>query len=193
MGVITTHLLEIASEGHEKNITKLLTDAGVLSEKELFYYDYRNCCPVYTKVSTAIDYNKAPKEIAEKERKHIEEKGIWIMVPGDSPRIESYMAAGFKKTEEDPQTHYITLRKDISKKAIEASMGYKVCLHENDNKFIFWNINYGYDDTPAYIISTIFPDIEFEYREVVENDLVCHSIMKNGEVIKDFIAESKAA
>lgn len=188
MSVIDSNFLSLADGS---DIRTFLKQKGVLKEKELSFYNFKEGKIVYTTFENVVDYMALPEEIVKEEREKIISEGCWVGVP-EFGNIQRYLDLGFKVTPSDNKTSYTYLKRELSEKEIEGRMGQRVMLSNDEHTntpYIYWQFNYGFDDTPAYLLSKAFKDVEFHFHESVEGDVVQDCIIKNGEVIKDLMPE----
>ena len=186
MSVIDSNYLSLADGS---DIRTFLKEKGILKEKELSFYNFREGKIVYTTLENVIDYTALPEEIVKEQREKIVAEGCWVGVPGFES-IQRYLDLGFKVTPSDNKTSYTYLKREMSEREVEGQMGQRVTLSDDeytDKPYIYWQFNYSFDDTPAYLLSKAFKDIEFHYTESMEGDIIQDCIIKNGEVIKDML------
>lgn len=187
MSVITSHILSI-KENPDGNmdLPKLLKEKEFLRPKKMARYDYKKYECTFYNSDSVIDYSMAPLDVKNTLRNTIIEEGDWIKIPDfEIERAKQLEAAGFKNVgKDDPTSTYTKFRRELSEDEIESEMGRVVFTSDNLPNCIIWNINYGTDDTPAFVVSKMLPNITFDYEEIIESDLVAHVLIKDGEVVE---------
>ncbi len=199
MSVIVSHFISISENPTgEMDLPKILREKGFLGTKELYFYDYKNMETKTYVGDTVLDYSKAPDDVVSELREAVIKEGFSIGIPDRDidKRGVTLEAAGFvKQPKKDPTSSYTYYRRELSEQEIEGRMGHDVIAVgkgiDEAPYGIHWSLNYYNDDTPGYIISKMLPEITFEYEELVEGDVVLHSLIKDGELVKDFLEEKK--
>lgn len=187
MSVITTHALKPIDPNF--NIINELKAKNILVTKSIYRYDRNN--NVTSHDLLVVDYAACDKTQTDAELKKLKEEGRTVETFNTSEGvIEKYEAMGFTfdKAFSKENGRY-RFRQEWDKNVLESLLTMPVCHKEPDNHFnentLFWFLNYGCDEDPAFYISKAFPEQAFSYVEEMEGDIICDCIIKNGEVTED--------
>ncbi len=185
MSVITSHRLS-----YDGDIRELLGD--ILGENTAIRYDRDKKDYTIRTIPCAVDLTKCTgsEKIMDEWRK----KGISIhtVVEPEPEKIEVFESKGYEFSKNEYSKGHIdySFRRDLNDEELKAVLHEPVNVSD-DGKTISWHRNYGHDDTPAYLISKTFSNIDFHYTEITESYLDADCILNNGEVKEDLLEEEK--
>ena len=97
---------------------------------------------------------------------------------------------GFRLVSTDEDGCYSTFSRPWNEKVLNDMFKEPVDF-TNDGRTLWWGGNYRCNERIDGVLSKHFPDLTFEVTEMVEEDVIAHYELRNGEVIKDYLEEEK--
>lgn len=194
MSVITSHILSFAAP-REVSLEQLLRANNLIQDEvDRVIPGGRN--DSYSSVTRhckmMLNLLKADNAACQEELKFFLDKGVRIGIPllYEDQSKEALIQAGFTRLDDTVEHGYVRYMRPYTKDEQDYILCESISSYD-DGEQISWIRNYGSTDTPAFLISCIFPDIQFDYKEVMEcEDLVCHVTLQNGKVIHDYFKEA---
>lgn len=138
MSVIT--LMHVTRiQPNEKTLKEELLEKGVVHPQSLYSMRRKQ----YVELDSVLDYAKCSTEKTENIRKELKEQGY-----------KNYIDGAYRKV-------------DFTDEEIESLLYYPVRFSEDGNS-MFWSQNYGHDEPPSFMISSLFEDEIFRFESQTE-------------------------
>lgn len=195
MPVIIDHIMSFASP-QNISLEELLNNKGMIKENANVVVpggrtdQYK---PVTKCIPTLLDMFQSDVGACHDAQAYYCAKGykIGVYTPDELKVQEMLIQAGFQRLDNTIKYNYVDYARPYTAEELPYILTEPISFSDNGTK-VTWYRDFSCYNTPAWLISYIFPDIEFDYKEIIESHFVCHITIQNGEIAHDYLAEQAA-